>query len=150
MSEMTITTAVEIHPNAAEAWNLFGEGFADWANWAPGIETSKLEGELAEGVIRVNETASLGTVRQTLARFDRDGRALAYEMTSKLPPFFSKLRNDWEIVDLGDGRCRLQGEARFHLTEQAEPMRDKLQGKMGMTLEVFGNAFRDTLQAASV
>ncbi|MCO4747162.1 MAG: SRPBCC family protein [Proteobacteria bacterium] len=148
MSEMTITTAVDINSHATEAWDLFGEGFADWANWAPGIDASKLEGELAEGVVRVNETASLGTVRQTLARFNRESRALAYEMTSELPPLFSKLRNDWEIVDLGDGRCRLQGRALFQLTEQAEPMRDKLQGKMGMTLEVFANAFRDTVQAA--
>ena len=62
---------------------------------------------------------------------------------------FVQLRNDWFIDELEGGRCRLRGEAVFGLAEQAEPMRDKLQGKMGMTLEVFIKAFRDHLQGSS-
>ncbi len=149
MSEMTITTTVDIDAPAAQAWRLFGEGFADWADWAPGIDRSSLEGPLAHGVVRVNETASLGTVRQTLARFDREQRALAYEMHENLPSFFSRLRNDWVITELDGGRCRLEGEALFVLTDAADPMRDKLRGKMGVSLEVFANAFRDRLQNAT-
>ena len=145
MSDLTIHTTVNIPASASEAWQVFGEDFANWASWAPGIETSKLEGPLEEGAIRVNETASLGTVKQHLARFDRDQRALAYEMREALPPFFTLTRNDWVIEELDDGHCRLVGEARFVLAEQAAPMRDKLQGKMGMVLEVFAQAFAERM-----
>lgn len=148
MSEFVIHTTVDIEAPATAAWTVFGAGFGTWADWAPGIDRSTLAGPLAEGVKRTNETPSLGTVEQELVRFDPAARALAYEMRT-LPPMFTKLRNDWVIEDLGGGRCRLRGEALFVLSEQAEPMRDKLQGKMGMTLEVFANAFRDRMHAAA-
>ncbi|MFT4621853.1 MAG: hypothetical protein ACI8PZ_000505 [Myxococcota bacterium] len=147
MSEMTIRTTVDIDAPATEAWTVFGERFADWADWAPGIDSSTLEGPLAEGVIRVNETPSLGAVRQRLARFDPSNRALAYEMGAPLPPMFSSVRNDWTITELDAGRCRLEGEALFVLTERAAPMRPQLEGKMGVALEVFAASFRDRMQA---
>ena len=139
------TCAVVMSPCAATAWSTFGEGFASWADWAPGIDRSTLAGPLAQGVVRTNETASLGKVEQELVRFDPDGRALAYEMRT-LPPMFTHMRNDWVLEDLTGERCRLVGEAVFEVAEQAEPMREKLEGKMGMTLEVFAKAFRDSVQ----
>jgi hypothetical protein len=147
MTDMTIRTTVDIEASAAKAWSLFGEGFGDWADWAPGIDRSTLEGPLARGVVRVNDTASLGTVRQELARFDRDDLALAYEMSENLPPFFVKMRNDWVIEEVDAGRCRLTGVALFVLKDEAEPMRSKLEGKMGMALEAFARAFREHVQA---
>jgi len=148
MTDMIIHTEVELNATAAEAWSLLGEGFGDWDAWAPGIESSTLEGPLAEGVTRVNETPSLGTVRQELVLFDRERRALAYEMRSNLPPFFSRVRNDWTIEEVEPGRSRLLGEALFALKDEAAPMRDKLEGKMSVVLEVFAVALRDQVQQA--
>ena len=148
MTEMNIHTTVDIAASADQAWALLGEGFGRWADWAPGIDSSALEGPLAEGVFRVNQTPSLGTVRQELVRFDRDAQALAYEMRSTLPPMFSRLRNDWTVEALGPDRCRLRGDALFVLTPAAAPMRPQLEGKMGIVLEVFANAFRDQLEAS--
>ena len=149
MTTMTIKTTVDIAASADEAWALFGEGFGDWDRWAPGLESSTLLGPLEQGVIRVNVTPSLGTVHQELVRFDRDGRALAYEMIKGLPPMFSALRNDWVIEDLGDGRCRLDGDAVFEIREQAAAMKPQLEGKMGMVLEVFAQAVRERLEGAA-
>ena len=148
MSEIIINNSIEIDATASAAWAVLGEGFGSWADWAPGIDKSTLRGPLAQGVMRTNETPSLGTVEQELVVYEPDKRALAYEMRT-LPPMFVQLRNDWFIDELEGGRCRLRGEAVFGLAEQAEPMRDKLQGKMGMTLEVFIKAFRDHLQGSS-
>jgi len=142
MSDMIIHTTIEIPAAAATVWRLFGEGFGDWAAWAPGIESSTLEGPLAAGVVRVNETPSLGTVRQELVRYEPDARTLSYEMRDTLPPLFTRLRNDWTIEETGPESCRLAGEALFVLTDEAEPMRPKLEGKMGMVLEVFAQAVR--------
>lgn len=149
MTTMTIRTTVDINASAAEAWKLFGEGFGDWAAWAPGIDSSTLKGALAQGVVRVNETPSLGTVEQELVVFDRDGKALSYEMISGLPPMFSRLRNDWSIAELGPGRCRLEGDALFEIREQAAAMKPQLEGKMGMVLEVFAQSVRSQLEGAS-
>ena len=147
MSEMIIHTSIDLEAPAEEAWRLLGEGFGDWADWAPGIDRSTLEGPLAEGVMRVHEPPSLGTVRQELVRFDREGHALAYEMRAGLPPFFSRLRNDWVIEEVAPGRCRLDGQALFELKDDAVPMKPKLEGKMGMVLEVFAKAFQEKLES---
>lgn len=146
MTEMNIHTATDINASAEDAWALLGEGFGSWADWSPGIDSSTLEGPLAQGVIRVNVTPSLGTVRQELVRFDRDSRSLAYEMRT-LPPMFTRLRNDWTIEPTGPSSCRLVGDALFVLSEKAAPMRPQLEGKMGVVLEVFATTFRETLEA---
>lgn len=44
-------------------------------------------------------------------------------------------------------RCRLSGQAIFVLKDEAEAMRGKLEGKMGMSLEVFANAFRARIES---
>lgn len=148
MSEMTIQTAVDINTTSQDAWSLFGEQFANWADWAPGIDSSELQGPLQEGVIRVNKAESLGTVTQELVRFVPEERALAYEMRQGLPPFFESVRNDWFIKELEPGKVRLEGVALFVLKEEAAEMRPKLEGKMSSVLDVFANAFRDKLQAS--
>lgn len=137
------STTVEISSSPEGVWALLGEGFADWDRWAPGIDRSTLQGPLEEGVRRVNETPSLGTVTQSLVRFDPSSRALAYEMTEGLPAFFQKVRNDWVVQEDGPERSRLVGKARFDLTDEAAPMKPKLEGKMGMALEVFANALKE-------
>ena len=147
MSDFNIATTIDIEASAADAWAVFGEGFGSWADWAPGIDSSTLQGELAQGVMRTNETPSLGTVQQELVQYDPGERALAYEMCT-LPPMFTQLRNDWVIKETGPGKCQLVGDARFVVAEQAEPMKEELQGKMGMTLEVFANAFPERMQGA--
>ena len=148
MSQLTVQTTVDISASAQDAWRLFGEGFGEWADWAPGIDSSELQGELKQGVIRVNKAESLGTVTQELVRYEPEGRALAYEMREGLPPFFHSVRNDWEIKEIEPGKIRLEGTALFDLKDDAEKMKEQLQGKMGMVLEVFANAFRDKLQAS--
>ncbi|MFN3199505.1 MAG: SRPBCC family protein [Bradymonadia bacterium] len=143
MSEMIIHTTVDINASAETAWAIFGEGFGEWADWAPGIDASALEGPLTKGCVRVNQTPSLGTVRQKLTRFDRGQQALTYEMSETLPPMFTHMRNDWEIEPLDATRCRLVGKALFVLSEKSAPMRNALEGKMGSVLEGFSVAFRD-------
>ena len=147
MEEFTIKTTVEIAAEPAAAWKVFGEAFGDWASWAPGIEESTLQGPLAQGVVRVNKTPSLGTVSQELVRFEPEARALAYEMRDGLPPFLEQLRNDWTIEAVGSERSRLSGVAHFKLKDAAAPKRDAIEQQMTQVLEGFAAAFRSTLEA---
>ena len=146
MIELTITTTTDINASAADAWKVFGEGFGNWADWAPGIEESELQGPLAQGAIRVNKAPSLGTVTQELVRFDADERALAYEMREGLPPFLEQLRNDWVIEDLEDGRSRLKGTALFGLRDAAAEKKGGIEKQMSQVLDGFAAAFQAHLQ----
>lgn len=145
MTALTIRTTVNINASAEDAWRLLGEGFGDWAAWAPGIESSTLQGLLAEGVLRVNETPSLGTVTQKLVRFEPKAQALAYDMQAGLPPFLSSLRNDWEIEAVEAGGCRVLGVAQFVIADAAAPKKPQIEQQMTQVLEAFGNAIRSTL-----
>ena len=147
MSNLTIHTTVDIHTDADTAWQVFGTDFGSWADWAPGIDTSTMNGPVQQGAIRVNETPTLGTVEQRLSHFDPATRALTYEMHGRLPPVFTSVRNEWVIEPVDGTHCQLVGTAHFALTETAEPMKPQLEGKMGMALEVFAEAFRKHMAA---
>jgi len=145
MISLKIRTTVDIPTSAAAAWQVFGEEFATWDSWAPGIDTSTLEGPLAQGVVRENVTPSLGTVRQTLTKFDRDERALAYEMIEGLPPFLGELRNDWKLEAVTPELSRLSGEAIFGIRDAAAPKASMIEQKMTQTLNGFAAAFRSRM-----
>lgn len=146
MIELTITTTTDLNASAADAWRIFGEGFGDWAAWAPGIEESNLQGPLAEGVIRVNRAPSLGTVTQELVRFDAGARSLAYEMREGLPPFLEQLRNDWVIEELDGGHSRLKGTALFGLRDAAADKKGGIEKQMTQVLRGFAAAFQARLE----
>lgn len=147
MIELTIRTAVDINATSDAAWKLLGEGFGEWDRWSPGIDKSTLQGPLALGVRRVNETPSLGTVTQALVRFDREKKALAYAVEAGLPPFLEAMRNDWQIDALEGERCRLRGVAVFGLPDAMAPKKAGVEMKMAQVLEMFCATVRDTLQS---
>ncbi len=142
MSEIKIHTSMEIAAPAGAAWQVFGEGFGDWASWSSGIRSSQLEGPLSQGVTRTNETTGLGTVRQELVVFAPASRTLAYEIRDGLPPFLRRVRNDWVIEPIGDVGCRLSGDAVFELAPDAAPMAPQIEGKMSGSLRTFAEEFR--------
>ena len=147
MIELTVRTDIEIDATADAGWKLLGEGFGEWDTWSPGIDKVTMKGPLAQGVIRVNETPSLGTVTQELVRFERAERALAYEVREGLPPFLRAMRNDWQIDPLGDGRSRLSGVAVFGLPDALAPKKAGIQAKMTEVLKQFCAAFQGAVES---
>ncbi|MFT7622748.1 MAG: hypothetical protein ACI9WU_001923 [Myxococcota bacterium] len=146
MTEIMIRTSVDLAANADDAWRVFGEGFGEWAQWAPGIDKSTLQGPLVEGATRINETPTLGKVAQRLSRYQPDARALAYDMSSGLPPFLDSVHNDWSIEAVGADHCRLSGAARFVLKAAAAPKKPQIEVKMTQALDSFAAAFRETVE----
>jgi hypothetical protein len=135
---MNIDVANGINASAAQAWQVLGEGFGDWADWSGGIKKSTLNGPLAQGVTRTNDTDALGVVTQELTHFDREARSLTYEFTSGLPPFLRAIRNEWTIEEDGTDRCRIVGHATFEIAWWALPMTPLLKMKMSGSLRGFG------------
>ena len=60
---------------AAASWEVFGADFGGWAAWTTGVTKSDLNGPVAVGVKRTNET-SVGVLMQVLTRFDEETRSL--------------------------------------------------------------------------
>ena len=127
--------------SAASAWQVFGEGFADWASWSDGITSSVLDRPVCQGAIRTNDTPILGVVTQELTEFDREGRSLTYEMRSGLPAPIKAVKNRWTIEPVGDDRCKLSGVAEFTLACWAVPLTPVLRKKMTGALKTQAEDF---------
>ncbi len=138
---MNIDITNGINTSATQAWQVFGQGFGEWADWADGIQASSLDGPLTQGVTRTNDTTSLGVVTQKLTQFDENRRSLTYVFTSGLPPFLTAIRNEWTIEDLGADRSQIVGHASFDLAWWALPLTPLLKLKMGGALRGFAAEF---------
>jgi len=138
---LQIETTSEIDATAASAWNVFGEGFGEWADWADGITSSKLDGPVKQGAIRTNDAVGFGILTQELTRFDRQARELTYEIRTGMPAVIKGARNRWIIEDTGDGRSRITGNATFELAWWALPLSPLLRRKMTGSLESFTAEF---------
>lgn len=111
--------ARELPVSADDAWYVLGERFDD-VTWTSQIDESWLDGELGVGAERVcrfepNMFSKTGEARERLIRFDRDAKALAYEIVD-LPGVMTKGINRWTITPLGPDRCRIASHATCEFT----------------------------------
>jgi hypothetical protein len=98
---------------AESVWWFVGEKYGDIGAWAPGLESSFLEGELDLGAVRVCRTRAswpfvAGTVRERLITFDRGTMTLAYRAFEGLPGFMEHRYSRWTITALSPERCQVE------------------------------------------
>lgn len=135
-STITIVTSTPLASTAAASWEVFGADFGGWAAWTTGVTKSDLNGPVAVGVKRTNET-SVGVLMQVLTRFDEETRSLTYEIRTGMPPPIAAASNSWSIEETGEGTSRLVGRAVFELKCWAIPLRAALRGKMSGSISTF-------------
>lgn len=109
---MEIKASYEVESSAEQIWHVVGERFGEVAEWADGLRSSRLVGELGVGCERVcsgepNWPFPGGTVRERLLTFDRADLSLSYEVFEGLPRFFSRAVSRWRVVPLGSDRARV-------------------------------------------
>jgi len=117
---MDMRSNIEVAAPAAEVWHWVGERFGDLADWAPGLLSSHLEGELGVGAERVCLSEGFGpfaagTVRERLIAFDRATMRLTYEATEGLPSWMPTAMNRWAVVPIDASRSRIEMHATVHL-----------------------------------
>lgn len=79
--------------------------------WARSIRTSRLEGTLCVGAVRVCEfepslLVRSGAAREELVEFDDDARVLAYQLLEPSAPM-PEAGSRWQVEPLNADRCRV-------------------------------------------
>ncbi len=124
---MQITTTRDLNVPPSAAWQVFGERFADVADWASSITRSRLEGSLGEGAVRTCDIKQVGPVpagqiTEELTRFDREQHALDYTVLTGSPGFIRHLENRWTLQPTDDGHTRIESQLVIELAWWAMPM----------------------------
>jgi hypothetical protein len=115
----------------------FGE-----VSWLPGDPDFESEGE-GVGTIRTIRTPPLPTVREQLDAIDEPGRAIHYRVIEGMPMPVSDYKATMRVVDLGEGRSRLEWSSTWEPDGVTEAQ--ALESIAGMYTGVLG-AMKATLE----
>ena len=103
MSEYRTDGDFELSADAL--WAVVSD-FGD-VGWLPGDPDFESEGE-GVGMIRTIRTPRFPTVREQLDAIDEAGRAIHYRVIEGIPMPVRDYRATMKVVDLGEGRSRLE------------------------------------------
>ena len=103
MIEVLVTTEVEASADAL--WSIVSDfGTVDWMN---GVSKVEIEGE-GPGMVRLIFASPDGPpIREQLESIDEDARCLRYGIPEGNPLPVDDYHSHMTVVDLGDGRSRL-------------------------------------------
>jgi hypothetical protein len=124
---MRINTSIDVAVPAEQLWDLFGENFADWADWTDTLFFSSLDAEMCTGAIRTCGVTAVGPVKECevteeVTHFDRDSMAVTYLVLSGLPGMMKRVENAWNIKKIDDSSCRISSDANFKLAWWIMPL----------------------------
>ncbi|MBV7337438.1 SRPBCC family protein [Chloroflexi bacterium TSY] len=106
---MEITRQVTVNASAEKVWNILGTDFNNISEWASFVIDSKAIPDMPPGSGRVCQVRGAGEVKETIYKYDEDGRTLAFILEGKKIPFFmQKIDNTWSVTPIGDNRSELQ------------------------------------------
>ena len=111
MVEIKVTE--EFSADADSVWRLLGD-FGGIADWAPGIESCRLEGE-GVGAVRHLEMQGGIAMQEKLESHDDGARSFSYSISGGPLPFQNYLAT--VSVNAEGAGCRVAWEARFDLPE---------------------------------
>ncbi len=100
----------EIKASAADVWSLV----SDFGNtsWVPGVSKSELIGE-GVGAYRLVYAGEAPPLKETLEALDPSARTLSYTIGAGNPLPVSSYRATVKVVDLGEGKSRLDWSSTF-------------------------------------
>lgn len=119
---MQVKASIDINAAADTSWQLFGDDFGGINKWLDAINSSTLDGDLAEGVTRTCNFPKDLVIKEKLTHFDPKTRTLTYAILSGLPSFMLKVSNAWTIEDIGNNRSRATSVVTAKLAWYAIPL----------------------------
>ncbi|MEM6292082.1 MAG: SRPBCC family protein [Myxococcota bacterium] len=140
---MHITRSVEVNAPAKRVWALLGEGFAE-LTWARTISSSRLEGALGVGAVRVctfepSLLVSAGAARERLVEFEPQRGVFAYELLEPSAPIRSA-GSRWQVEEAGVERSRVTVASTIALTPMGRMLSPLVRL---MTLRLMRSTFAD-------
>lgn len=104
--ELTIDASID------KAWEILGPQFENAQIWASSIKHSEaLNDESLNGstcTIRGCSVAGMGEIKETLLAYSPENHSLSYVIKEGMPKIVKYASNDWQLIDLGNGKTKLK------------------------------------------
>lgn len=102
---ISVMVSREFEVSAQQMWDLLGN-FGD-ISWAPGMDRVEVEGS-GPGMVRKIYMDSDGeSIDEVLESMDAENMSFIYTIPRNLPMPITQYRAGPTIIDLGEGRCRV-------------------------------------------
>ncbi|MBL4685545.1 MAG: SRPBCC family protein [Nannocystaceae bacterium] len=126
-SPINIRMSLELDVPAAEVWRVLGERFGNVGDYAAGVQSSSMDGEVGVGAVRTCTTQPFGPfaaakITEELTEFDPAAMKFTYLAGGDLPRMIPTSKNRWSVEALGSERCRVQCHASVDLLWWALPL----------------------------
>lgn len=107
-----INQEITIDASIAETWEVLGPQFENAQIWASSIKHSEaLNNESLNGstcTIRGCSVAGMGEIKETLLSYSPENNSLSYEVKEGMPKMVRYASNNWQLIDLGNGKTKLK------------------------------------------
>ncbi len=107
-----ILQEVIINAPIEKAWEILGPQFADAHKWASSIKHSEsLNEESLNGSTctqRGCNVKGMGDIKEKLLSYSLENHSLSYEVHEGMPKMVKYASNNWELIDLGNGKTKLK------------------------------------------
>jgi len=104
--EITIDASID------DTWEILGPQFENAQVWASSIKHSEaLNKESLNGStcsIRGCSVAGMGEIKETLLSYSIENHSLSYVVKEGMPKMVKYASNNWELIDLGNGKTKLK------------------------------------------
>lgn len=106
-----IEHAFVINASIEKAWAVLGPGFEDAYKWASVVNhSSALDNKSFHGSActeRGCNVSGIGNIKEKLLQYDAASHLIAYQIHEGMPAMVSYADNTWQLVELGNGTCKL-------------------------------------------
>lgn len=101
-----------INASVDDTWEILGPQFENAQVWASSIKHSEaLNSESLNGstcTIRGCSVTGMGEIKETLLSYSSENHSLLYEVKEGMPKMVRYASNNWQLVDLGNGKTKLK------------------------------------------
>lgn len=141
-----LSKEIEINVSAEKLWQMVGPGFVDVYKWSSNVDhavgsgTPEFEGAVCSQRGCDLNVKGFSKISETLTKYDEANMSLAYKVDEGMPSFVTLAKNDWTVVDLGNGKSKLIMKATFKSKGfMGMMMNGMMEKKMSETLETVLN-----------
>lgn len=111
-ASIIIRQEISIDAPTEKSWEVLGPQFENAQVWATSVTRSEaLDRESLNGstcTIRGCSIAGMGDVKEKLLTYSPEDHSLSYVVTDGMPKMVRYLSNSWVLIDLGNGKSKLE------------------------------------------
>ncbi|MBL4593001.1 MAG: SRPBCC family protein [Flavobacteriales bacterium] len=106
-----IKQEIIIDASIDKAWEVLGPQFGNAQIWASSIKHSEALNEESINGSNCTErgcsVAGMGEIKEVLLSYSPENHSISYEVKEGLPKMVRYASNNWQLIDLGNGKTKL-------------------------------------------